>query len=90
MGRPRDGRDAVQDLASEPADLAAQLASLKEEANTWLSDERYAALRHRLEYAHASVEAAAVEARRRAKGKGDHGGKPSDLLSAVTADESGM
>jgi hypothetical protein len=64
-GRPRDDRDAAQDLARELADLAAQLASLKGEANTWLSAPEYDALRHRLEDAHASVEAAAVEARRR-------------------------
>src|SRR3712207_2479329 len=57
MGRPPDARDAAQDLARELADLAAQLASLKGEANVWLSDERYDALRHRLEDAHASVEA---------------------------------
>ena len=49
------------------ADLAAQLASLKDEANAWLSDESYDALKHRLEDAHASVEAAAVEARRRVR-----------------------
>ena len=67
MGRPRDHRDVAQDLARELADLAAQLATLKGEANAWLSDERYDALRHRLENAHASVEAAAVEARRRVR-----------------------
>jgi len=67
MGRPQDDRDTVQDLARELADLAAQLASLKGEANSWLSDESYDALRHRLEEAHAAVEAAAVEARRRVK-----------------------
>ncbi len=66
-GRPRDDRDAAQDLARELADLAAQLASLKGEANAWLSAPEYAALRHRLEGAHASVEAAAVEARRRVR-----------------------
>ncbi len=63
MGRPRDDRD----LARELADLAAQLASLKGEANAWLSDESYDALRHRLENAHAAVEAAAVDARRRVR-----------------------
>ncbi len=63
--RPRDDRDEVQDLARELADLAAQLASLKGEAYNWLSSPEYAALRHRLEHAHAAVEAAAVEARRR-------------------------
>ena len=67
MGRPRDDRDAAQDLARELADLAAQLGSLKGEAYAWLSDERYDALRHRLEDAHAAVEAAAVEARRRVR-----------------------
>jgi hypothetical protein len=67
MGRPRDDQDVAQDLARELADLAAQLAFLKGEANVWLSDERYDALRHRLEDAHASVEAAAVEARRRVR-----------------------
>ena len=45
-----------------------ELASLEGEANAWLSDESYDALRHRLEDAHASVEAAAVEARRRRVG----------------------
>ena len=67
MGRPRDDRNAVQDLARELADLAAQLAALKGEAYNWLSALEYAALRHRLEDAHASVEAAAVEARRRVR-----------------------
>jgi hypothetical protein len=67
MGRPRDDRDAVQDLARELADLAAQIAALKGEAYNWLSAPEYAALRHRLEDAHASVEAAAVEARRRVR-----------------------
>ena len=67
MGRPRDDRDAAQDLARELADLAAQLGSLKGEANTWLKDPSYDALRHRIENAHASVEAAAVEARRRVR-----------------------
>jgi hypothetical protein len=67
VGRPRDERDAAQDLARELADLAGQLASLKGEANAWFSDETYDALRHRLENAHAAVEAAAVEARRRVR-----------------------
>jgi hypothetical protein len=65
--RPRDDRDAAQDLARELADIAAQLGSLKGEANAWLSGESYDALRHRLENAHAVVEAVAVEARRRVR-----------------------
>jgi len=67
VGRPRDHKDAAQDLARELADIAGQLASLKGEANAWLSDESYDTLRHRLENAHAAVEAAAVEARRRVR-----------------------
>ena len=59
MGRPRDDRDVAQHLARELAEIATQLGSLKGEANAWLTDESYDALRHRLGDAHASVEAAA-------------------------------
>jgi hypothetical protein len=38
---------------------------LKGDTTHWLTDPEYAALRHRLENAHAAVEAALVEARRR-------------------------
>jgi hypothetical protein len=38
---------------------------LKGDATHWLTDPEYAALRHRLESAHAAAEAALVEARRR-------------------------
>jgi hypothetical protein len=55
------------DLARELADIAGQLASLKGEANSWLRDPDYDALKLRLETAHAAVEAAAVEARRRVR-----------------------
>jgi hypothetical protein len=67
MGRPRDDRDVAQDLARELADIAGQLASLKGEANAYLLAPDYDVLRHRLENAHAAVEAAAVEARRRVR-----------------------
>jgi hypothetical protein len=67
MGRPHDHRDVAQDLARELADIGAQLASLKGEANSWLRDPDYDTLRHRLENAHAAAEAAAVEARRRVR-----------------------
>jgi hypothetical protein len=63
--RPRDDTDAVKDLARDLADVSAQIATFKGEANAWLSAPNYNALRHRLEIAHAAVEAAAVEARRR-------------------------
>lgn len=64
-GRAHGDQDAARNLARELTDLAAQLDSLKREAVARISHEGYYSLRHRLEDAHASVEAAAVEARRR-------------------------
>jgi len=44
------------------------VASIEGEAMNWLRDPNlYTALRHRLENAHAAVEAATVEARRRVR-----------------------
>ena len=40
---------------------------MKADAHHWLTEPEYAALRHRLEAAHAAAEAALVEARRRAR-----------------------
>ena len=65
--RPRDDTDVVQDIARDLADVAAQIATFKGEANAYLSDPNYETLRLRLENAHAAVEAAAVEARRRVR-----------------------
>ena len=65
--RPPDHTDAAQDIARELADVAGPLAHLKGEAMNWLDDPNYAALRLRLENAHAAVEAATVEARRRVR-----------------------
>ena len=65
--RPRDHTDAVQDIARDLAEVAAQIATFKGEANAYLSDPNYNALRLRLEMAHAAVEAAMVEARRRVR-----------------------
>ncbi len=65
MGKPRDDKDAAQDLARDLADIAGHLASLKGEANAWLRDPNYERLKLRLECALSAVEAAAVEARRR-------------------------
>jgi len=67
MGRARDDRDAAQDLARDLADIAHQISSLKGEANAYLRDPKYATLRLRLEAAHAAVEAATIEARRRVR-----------------------
>ncbi len=67
MGKPRDHTDAKKALARDLADIAGQLASLKGEANAYLSDPNYNTLKLRLEGAHSAVEAAAVEARRRVR-----------------------
>jgi hypothetical protein len=48
MGKPRDDKQAAQDLARDLADLAGQLASLKGEAKAWLSDPNYDTLKLRL------------------------------------------
>ena len=40
---------------------------MKADATHWLTDPEYAALSHRLETAHAAIEAALVEARRRVR-----------------------
>jgi len=63
--RPRDDTDVVKDIARELADIAAQIATFKGEANAYLGDPNYGTLR--LENAHAAVEAATVEARRRVR-----------------------
>jgi hypothetical protein len=65
--RPRDDTDAARDLARELTHIAHQISALKGEANAYLQDPNYDTLRHRLENAHAAVEAAAVEARRRVR-----------------------
>ena len=67
MGKPRDDKQAAQDLARDLADIAGQLASLKGEARAWLSDPNYDTLKLRLEAALSATEAAAVEARRRVR-----------------------
>jgi hypothetical protein len=65
--RPRDHIDAAQDVARELAEVVGQLAHLKGEAMNWLENPNYGALRLRIENAHAAVEAATVEARRRVR-----------------------
>ena len=65
--RPRDDTDAVKDIARDLADIAAQIATFKGEASAYLRDPHYDTLRLRLENAHAAVEAATVEARRRVR-----------------------
>jgi hypothetical protein len=62
---PQDPRDVARDTARDLSALVGELAALKADADHWLTDPEYAALRHRLEAAHAAAEAALVEARRR-------------------------
>jgi hypothetical protein len=67
VSRPRDDTDAVKDIARDLADIAHQISSFKGEANAYLKDPNYGTLRIGRENAHAAVEAAAVEARRRVR-----------------------
>jgi hypothetical protein len=64
---PQDPKDETRDTARDLSGMAGELAALKAEAYHWLTGSEYAALRHRLQDAHAAVEAALVEARRRVR-----------------------
>jgi hypothetical protein len=64
---PQDPKDVTRDTARDLAGLAGELAALKADAYHWLTGPEYAALRYRLEDAHAAVEAALVEARRKVR-----------------------
>jgi hypothetical protein len=65
--RPRDDKDAAQDLARDLAEIASHIAQLKGDARAYLSDPNYNTLKLRPEAAHSAVEAGAVEARRRVR-----------------------
>jgi ABC-type Na+ efflux pump permease subunit len=65
--RPRNDRDAAKDIARDLAEIAAHIGQLKGDANAYLTDPNYNTLRVRLENAHAAVEAATVEAKRRVR-----------------------
>ncbi len=62
---PQDPKDVARDTARDLSGLVGELAALKADATHWLTDPEYATLLHRLEDAHAAVEAALIEARRR-------------------------
>jgi hypothetical protein len=64
---PQDPSDVARDTARDLSGLAGELAALKADARHWLTDPEYAVLHLRLEDAHAAVEAALVEARRRVR-----------------------
>jgi hypothetical protein len=64
---PQDPQDVTRDIARDLTGMAGELAALKGDTNHWLKGPEYAALKHRLEYTHAAVEAALIEARRRVR-----------------------
>jgi hypothetical protein len=64
---PQDPKDLARDTARDLSGLVGELVALKADATHWLTDPEYAALKYRLEAAHASAEAALVEARRRVR-----------------------
>jgi hypothetical protein len=64
---PQDPKDVTRDIARDLSSLVKELNALRADANHWLEGSEYAALRLRLESAHAAAEAALVEARRRVR-----------------------
>jgi hypothetical protein len=64
---PQDPKDVSRDIARDLSSVVRELAALKGDATQWLTDPEYAALRLRLEAAHAAAEATLVEARRRVR-----------------------
>jgi hypothetical protein len=66
---PQNPKDVTRETARDLSGLAGELAALKADAYHWLTGSEYAPLRHRLELenAHAAVEAALIEARRRVR-----------------------
>ena len=66
MGPP-DPEEIARDTARDLAQLASDLNRSKADATHWLTAPEYASLLHRLEGAHAAVEAALIEARRRVR-----------------------
>ena len=67
VGGAQDPKNVTRDTARDLSALVRELAALKADATHWLTDPEYAALRQRLEVAHAATEAALVEARRRVR-----------------------
>ena len=64
---PQDPKDVARDLARDLSGMAGELAALKADARHWLTDPVHADLHLLLGNAHAAVEAALVEARRRVR-----------------------
>ena len=64
---PQDPKEVARDLARDLSGPTGELAALKADARHWLTGVEYAVLHLRLENAHAALEAALVEARRRVR-----------------------
>jgi hypothetical protein len=64
---PQDPKDVTRDIALDLTALVGEIAALKVDATHWLKGSEYATLKHRLEDAHAAVEGALIEARRRVR-----------------------
>jgi hypothetical protein len=64
---PQDPKDVTRDIVRDLTRMAGELAALKADARHWLTDPEHADLHLRLGNAHAAVEAALVEARRRVR-----------------------
>jgi hypothetical protein len=64
---PQDPKDVTRDIARDLSGMAGELTALKADARQWLTDPSHADLHLRLANAHAAVEAALVEARRRVR-----------------------
>jgi hypothetical protein len=64
---PQDPKAVTRDIARDLSAVVKELAALKGDATHWLTGPEYAALKHRLEAAHAAVEAVLVGVRRRVR-----------------------
>jgi hypothetical protein len=64
---PQDPNEVTRNTARDLTGMAGELAALEADARHWLTNPEYASLHLRLENAHAAVEAALVEARRRVR-----------------------
>ena len=64
---PQDPKDVARDTARDLTGMAGELAALKADSRHWLAAPEYAVLHLRLENAHAAIEAALIEARRRVR-----------------------
>ena len=64
---PQDPKDVARDTARDLSGLAGELVALKADARHWLTAPEYAVLHLRLENAHAALEAALIEARRKVR-----------------------